>query len=67
MTLAEEIRKDWQRAYNALVAELRQKDHDLRDTQQKVVLLLEVLAQLRDTPNAVIDRVDRLLGRVSDE
>jgi hypothetical protein len=42
----------------------RRLDHDLREEQTKTVLLLNVLAQLRDNPSAVAERVDRLLGRV---
>jgi hypothetical protein len=64
--LKHEIKHDLLLAYKQMERRARDLDHDLRQEQNKVVLLLNILAQLRDNPNAVADRVDRLLGRVSE-
>jgi hypothetical protein len=62
--IAEEIRRDWQKAYGEMERAWREATHALRNEEQANALLLNLLAQLRDNPNAVGDRVDRVLGRV---
>jgi hypothetical protein len=64
MTLTQEIAKDWQKAYQEMERAWREATHALRNEEQANALLLNLLAQLRDNPNAVGDRVDRILGRV---
>jgi hypothetical protein len=66
MTLSEEIKSDLLGAYQQICEQCRQKDHELRNEQNKTRLLLDLLAQLRDTPAAVLDRVDRVLGRIAE-
>jgi hypothetical protein len=68
--LRQEIKHDWERAYHHVVDLLRQMDHELRNERNKAVILLHVLAELRDNPTSseLGFRVDRLLGRgVGDE
>ena len=64
--LEQETQGQWQRGYYQAMNLIRHLDHDLREERNKVVLLMNILAQLRDNPNAVADRVDRVLGRVVD-
>jgi hypothetical protein len=64
--LRQEVKADLLSAYKQMENLARRLDHDLREEQTKTVLLLNVLAQLRDNPSAVAERVDRLLGRVGD-
>jgi hypothetical protein len=62
--LRQEVKADLLSAYKQMENLARRLDHDLREEQTKTVLLLNVLAQLRDNPSALAERVDRLLGRV---
>ena len=64
--LRREIGHDWEQGYYQAMELLKHLDHDLREEQNKVALLMNILAQLRDNPHAVADRVDRVLGRVVD-
>ena len=64
MTLSQEITRDWQKAYQEMERAWREATHKLRNEEQATALLLNLLAQLRDNPGSVNDRVDRVLGRV---
>jgi len=64
MTLSQEIRKDWQMAYQQMERDWREAMHALRNAEQANALLLNLLAYQRDNPGSVNDRVDRVLGRV---
>ena len=63
--LKREIQSDLLGAYKQMENLARQLDHDLREEQQKVILLLRLVEVLHNncTDQGLVDRADRVLGR----